>query len=512
VTHSIQRRLYNRKRRIERRLAPRNFCDQRTPVLTAGNVHYEMSDRILGLACGGIGAIHLLARHSGLIAAIDQGLNLLKVHLPYHESDHVLNIAYNILAGGVCIEDLELLRINEVYLNALGAQRIPDPTTAGDFCRRFNDPSVQKLMDIINDVRVNVWKRQPTDFFELAILDADGTLAPTCGQCKQGMGLSYDGQWGYHPLVISLANTREPLFLVNRSGNRPSHEGAEDYLDRSIVLCREAGFLRILLRGDTDFSQTTRLDGWDNDGVGFLFGFDAMRHLAAIADSLPKNAWRPLNRPARYEVKTEPRQRPEDVKEQLVVEHEYKNIRLKSEDVAEFDYQPTACKKGYRMVVVRKNLSIEKGEQVLFDDVRYFFYITNLPDKSAEQIVLLANDRCNQENLIAQLKSGVKAMKMPTQDLSSNWAYMVMASLAWTLKAWMGLSVPVSPGPHRERHEEQKRSILRMEFKQFVNGLVNVPCQIVRQAGKIIYRLLSWNPWQQVLVRVAQSLRRPMRC
>ena len=511
MTTSLHQQLYNRKRRINRRLAPRNFFDQGTPVFTAGNIHYDMSDRILAVACGGIGAIHLLARHSGLIEAINADLKLLKVHLPYHESDHVLNIAYNLLAGGTCIEDLELLRNNEVYLNALGATRIPDPTTAGDFCRRFTEADVQTLMDVINRVRVKLWKQQSAGFFELAIVDADGAIAPTQGECKQGMGLSYDGQWSYHALVMSLANTGEPLFLVNRSGNRPSHEGAGEYFDRSIILLRLAGFLRILLRGDTDFSQTKRLDGWDNDHVDFLFGFDATPNLKAIANGLPPDIWRPLNRPARYEVKTDPRQRPENVKERLVVEHEYKNIRLKSEDVAEFDYTPTACKKSYRMVVVRKNLSIEKGEKLLFDDVRYFFYITNVRDKSAEEIVLLATDRCNQENLNAQLKGGVKAMKMPAGDLTSNWAYMVMASLAWTLKAWMGLSVPVVPGPHRERHEEQKRSILRMEFRQFVNALVNVPCQIVRQAGKIIYRLLSWNPWQQVLVRVAVSLR-PLRC
>ena len=481
-------------------------------MFSASNIHYEVAERTRGLGCGGIGAMHLLARQSGLAKAIDNTLHLLKVHKPYHESDHVLNIAYNILAGGDCMEDIELRRNDEVYLDALGAQRIPDPTTAGDFCRRFSEADVLTLQNTINQVRLEVWKRQPEEFLKLAILDADGTIAPTNGQCKRGMDISYDGLWGYHPLLISLALTGEPLFLVNRSGNRPSYEQADEYFDRAIELCRQAGFAEVLLRGDTDFTQTTKLDGWDGDGVRFLFGIDAMPNLKALANDLPAQAWKRLERPARYEVKTEPRQRPENVKEKLVVEHEYKNIRLVSEDVAEIEYQPTACKKRYRLVMVRKNLSVEKGEAMLYDDIRYFFYLTNLPEQTPEQIVFLANDRCNQENLIEQLKNGVKAMDLPTGDLVSNWAYMVMASLAWTLKAWLGLCLPVKAGPHQARHEEQKQGLLKMEFKQFANGLMRLPCQIVRQGRKIIYRLLSWNPWQQVLLRAVEAMRTPLRC
>ena len=210
------KQLQQRRRRILKRLNNSPEPERAVPMMTASNIHYELSDRVQGLSAGGIGAMLLLARRTGLIGDIDDNLHLLKVHLPYHESDHVLNIAFNVLAGGQRLEHLELRRNDEVYLNALGADRIPDPTTAGDFCRRFCGVDVMTLMDAINKTRQRVWAEQPPEFFEEAILDADGTIVPSDAECKQGMDFAYDGQYGYHPLLISLANTAEPLFLFNR--------------------------------------------------------------------------------------------------------------------------------------------------------------------------------------------------------------------------------------------------------------------------------------------------------
>ena len=122
-----------------------------------------------------------------------------------------------------------------------------------------------------------------------------------------------------------------------------------------------------------------------------------------------------------------------------------------------------------------------------------------------------ANGRCNQENLIQQLKSGVRALSAPVDNLTSNWAYMVMGSLAWSLKAWAALLLP-EDGRWKDKHEEEKRRLLRMDFATFRHALIQVPAQIVRTGGRIVYRLLAWNPWQHVFFRLLDQLRLPMRC
>jgi hypothetical protein len=513
VRNIIADRMRSRQRRVLRRLDRFNFPeDMCQPMFTGSNIGYELADRSVGTAYGGIGVIHQLVQRLGLPCEINRRVSVFKIHLPYFESDHVLNLMYNTMSDGHCLEDLELRRQDEGFLNSLGADRIPDPTTAGDFCRRFTLDHIESLHDAFDAARQKVWSCQPQEFFEEACLDVDGILVPTTGECKEGMEYSYKGVWGYHALVVSLRNTGEVLRLVNRPGNRPSHDGAASQLDRAMAVCRAAGFRRIRMFGDTDFSQTQHLDGWHEQGVVFTFGLDVSPARWLNGENLEKSAWKPLIRPPRYVAQGAPRCRPERVKQKIVEDREFKDIRLVDEWVAEMEYRPGACCRKYRLIFVRRNVEVSEPKQgSLFADYRYFIYISNDWESTPTEIVFSANDRCNQENILAQLRA-LRALRAPLKTLLSNWAYMLITAQAWNLKAWLALSLPEPSGRWREKHAEQKETVLRMEFRTFLNSFIRIPCQIARAGRKIVHRLLAWNHWQVVFFRMAAEVRRPLRC
>lgn len=502
----IANQLARRKRRIVRRQERRLKRSTDTPVVSGGNIRYEISDKQRGISYGGIGIMMKLVQQIGLRESIDERLNLLRFHVPYHESDHVLNFALNALCDGRCLQDIELRRNDEVFLDAIGAERIPDPTTAGDFCRRFQPGHLDILHGVFDSARLKVWARQPSKFFRRATIDMDGTLVETNGEKKEGVDIAYDGTWGYHPLVCSLAETREVLRVINRSGNRPSHEGAAAQTDGLIRLLKRAGFMQIVLRGDTDFSQTKHLDRWAAAGAEFVFGYDEHKTLNIQAELLPESEWKRLQRPPAYRVATVPRRKHCNHKQKIVSERLFKELRLESEDIAEFKYRPVACQNSYRMIVVRKNLAVCVAQQRLFPETRYFFYISNMKG-TAEEIVFEANGRCNQENLIEQLHNGCRALRAGLNTLEANGACMLMTALAWNLKAWAALWLPETPGPHRERHAAEKQKMLGCEFRTFINNFMRLPCQIINTGRRLIYRLLSWNPHLPTFFRLAYALR-----
>jgi hypothetical protein len=496
VRKDTQKKIDKRKRKLQEKLKKRNWQDQPCPMLSGRNIHYDFDGRYSGISCGGIGIILQMVQSLGLTEEINSKLNLLKRHLPYHESDHILNIVFNILAGGTCLEDIELLRNNEPYLNALGAQIIPDPTTAGDFLRRFSQEDIILLMDIVNDIRKIIWLKQSQSFKKEAIINVDGFIVPTTGECKEGMDISYNGQWGYHPLVISLAGTREAIYIVNRPGNVPSHTDSALWIDKAIDLVSDV-FEIVYLRGDTDYYLTDNLDRWSERCI-FVFGVDARENLIRIADSISESQWELFEREEKYTITTEERERPVNVKDQVIKDRGFKKIQTETEYLAEFRYQPKKCNKTYRVIVLKKKIKITRGGVELSNVIRYFFYISNDEIRSASEILEFYRDRADHENDIAQLKNGTRALHAPSNNLTSNWAYMVIASLAWTLKAWYGLLMPNRP---------LGKTIVRMEFKRFVNTFINIPCLIIKTGRKICYRFIGYNDKIKSMLKFFEMLK-----
>lgn len=501
--------LRREKRNIKRRLGKSARRDA-GPVLGGDGVRFEVAERTRAVSAGGLGVARQLVSWLDLDTAINRDLSLLKRHVPYHESDHVLTVAYNLLAGGTCLEDVESMRMDSVVLDALSARRIPDPTTLGDFCRRFTEDDVVSLMDTINEARRKVWAQQPDEFFDEATIEADGTVVPVEGSCTEGIGMTYKGTIGYQPLLVSLAETEEPLFIVNRPGNVNSCLGATSWYDTAIQLCRTAGFRKITLRGDTAFSQTSELDRWTEDGVRCVLGFRASKEVIAKAEEAIGD-WEKMSRPAKYVVATEPRSKPFDHRAELVKENEYVNLRLRHEEIKEIRHKPTAAKNAYRVIVLRKNISKERGEHSLIDEIRYFAYITNDWSTPAEELVYQANKRCNQEKLIETLKNQVRAFRMPVGNLVSNWAYNVMASLAYSITRWLRLLLPEG-GRWADRRRSEKESALKLCYRSFLNQVMFIPTQIVMGARRVTFRLLSWKPKASLLLTLSRRLNSPLRC
>lgn len=511
---TIRREIAQRRQRIVKRLAESSAADRGQPMTQSDNLHYEFSRKVGGTGWGGMAAVHAFVRRIGLDARINQRLNIFKKRCPYYESDHVLNITYNAMCGARSLQEIELRRNDEHYLDSLGAERIPDPTTTGDFCRRMNSPSIDALQDAIDEVRLDVWNAQGKAFKKLATIDMDSTIVETDGECKGGMDISYKNIWGYHPLLFTLAETGEVLRLTNRGGNAQSGHNAFKDADKAIALCQTAGFERILLRGDTAFTQTDHLDRWDEDNVEFVFGIAKHPNLLAKIDEIAANQWKPVPRAPSYDPSTPDRARPDKVKRKIIEERGYKNRRLKKELYVEVPYKPYKCCKTYRLIILRKKQEVTEQGRLFEDDV-YFFYISNLPSPkyTGLDIIYESNKRCNQENVVAQLNAA-RALHAPVDELSSNWAYMVMAALSWTLKAWIALSIPEAPLEKARKAtkraaqnftteavkkiKEEKSRLLRMEHRTFVEQFIRIPAIIVRTGRKLIVRLTSINPCSDI--------------
>ncbi len=490
-----------RRKQVQKRL-DRKWQPERTqPVMEPANIRYEVSDRVSATDAGGLGLMRSVVQCLGGAELIDSRLALLKRHRPFHESDHVLSLVYSMMCGEATLEGLAARREDEAFLDALSARRIPHPTTSGDFLRRFDEASVLQLMSVLNECGARAWRQQDASARQLATIDVDGTIAGTTGECREQMAMAYEGTWGYHPLVVSLANSQETLAVVNRPGNHTSNFNAAHWMDHGIRWAREeAGFKEVLLRGDTAYALTTNFDRWTEDDVRFVFGIMAHKLFQTTADELPEESWTAFDRGK--DNKSE-RKHQTNVRRREVEDKGFKELVLEAEHLAEWEHKPYRARGSYRMIALRKTIKVVKGQARLEDETRYFFYITNLDadTATADDVVRLANGRCNQENLIEQLKNGVGATRLPSTSFYGNWAHMIIGALAWNLKIWLGLLL-------HDIDAQRAEAIIRMEYRTFINRIIRVPTQVLYQARRLVFRLLRVNKWTDFLINAPPSLRR----
>lgn len=428
---------------------------------------------------GGLALAVRLVSRLGLQKLIDDGLSLLRMHRPYCESDHVLTHAYNLFAGGTAIEDIADLQHSEPIRRILGAERIPDPTTAGDFLRRFDHGAIGDLDRAIDEGHKRAWakskgrKKRP-----LGVVDFDSTVRHVYGHQKEGADFTYKGGFGYHPLVISLAETSECLRLVNRSGNVTSADGAAMHLQELVPLLKTR-FKRVLVRGDSAFAQQAIFDVCDAAGMHFAMVSSKQRNFEELADAIPERHWKPFRANEDHPAPAgRRRQRGENQRRLRARARGKCDLKLEKQWVAEVAYTPARSDRAYRLVMRRQRIE-ESNQGELFELWRYRFVLTSLPRTvSTAEVVRQTYRRCDQEKVIEQLQNGVAAMKLPTGTLLANHAYLVCARLAQNMKAWLAmLALPAET--------------LRWEWKRFRRSFVYVAARVVISGRRRILKIAA---------------------
>ncbi len=459
------------------------------PWFRHDSVRVEVEARRTTTPYGGLALFHSLAGKLGLAEAINRELRIFKFHLPYTEADHILTQTYNLLCGGTCLEDIANLQNSEAIRRMLGAKTIPDPTTAGDFLRRFSEGHIRDLQRAIDQVRVKVWRKLPRPKRARATIDLDSHIREVYGDCKQGADFSYTGQWSYHPLLATLAETGEWLRVVNRPGNATSPQGAAEVLAECLRLTTPH-FDEVYWRGDSAFYVAELLNLSRRHGAHFVVVVGAMANLVREAEKLPERAWKPMKwRPDETPVAPEEqRAKRVDYRRRKVQERGYRNLEPDRQEVAEFDYRPSGCDATYRMVVRRVKIREAQGQKVIWEGYRYHFMITDERRWSAEEVVRFGYGRCDIENDIEQLENGLPAMRMPTGELRANWAFLMMGQIAWNLKAWAAaLVLPEETG--------------RWEWKRFRQAFIYIGAKVIHQARRVVAKISGAHRYAAEVLR-----------
>lgn len=466
--------------------------------------HVEVDERSEVTPYGGLAVATAFLRRFKVAERIDRHVKVFLIHLPYHESDHVLAQALNLYVGGTCIEDVANLQHSEAARRIIGACRIPDPTTAGDFLRRFHEKEHQLpgLRGAVDDVQAEVWRRlrrgRGRNDEAWSIVDVDGHVKPLYGVQKEGADF-YKSTWCYQPLIASLAGTGECLAIRNRPGNVRSSDGTAGVLDQVLPRVRERGG-RMLVRGDSDFDRSDVRAACDRAGAYFAFVGREFKDRPKLVEKIPESEWKPFRTRAhreRVERRKQPsyasRRKKPNRRRQRARARNFTEKQLVKQWITEVE-QIDADGKPYRLVIRRQLIEHREGQRLLFDEYRYRYIVTSLPASvSTQDAVDLTYERCDQENVIEQLGSGLAAWRMPVAEFDGNSAWLEIARLAWNLGKWIALlALPAE--------------VVRWEWKRFRQAFVHVAAQVIRRSRQIVLRFSAAHRWHQLLVAAHQQL------
>lgn len=467
--------------------------DTDVPVAGLPKLHVELDDRSQVTPYGGLALAVQLAFELKVPQIVDERVHVLKRHLPYHESDHVLAQALNLYAGGSCLEDMANLQQSEAVLRMLGACRLPDPTTGGDFLRRFDDEanpgSLGDLRAAVDKIQNRAWRKikkrrgRCKGREAWTRVDVDGHWEETTGVQKEA-DFDRKGRWGYLPLAVTLGGTQEVVALRNRIGIQRSSTGAAEILRGGLARVKAHLGKKVLTCADSDFDRADMRRVCEEEESHFAFVGREFKNRPGIAESIPERRWKPFRtRAARMNAERRklpgyrPRRKKENRRKAKAAERGWIELELKKQWVAEVPYTYGGSGKTYRLVIRRQLIEHKRGQLTLFTEYRYRYVITDLPRSwTAVDVIDATYQRCDQENVIEQLGSGIAAWRMPVAELAGNRAWLEIARLAWNLGKWVAqLALPAE--------------VVRWEWKRFRHAFVVVPAQVIRRAAQIWLRI-----------------------
>jgi hypothetical protein len=434
---------------------------------------------------GGLVLAQQFVRRFGVAKRLDDALMLFKRHAPYHESDHVLALAYTLYADGTCLEDQGALQGSEAVRRLVGACRIPDPTTAGDFLRRFKtSQEVEQLSGTIDEVEETVWSklarnvRRHRKKHEFALVDLDGHIKPLYGVQKEGADFSYDGRWSYQPLVVSLGGSGECLKVVNQPGSARPSDAAAKAVKEVLPMVRRH-FRNAIVRGDTDFDRSDVYNEAIDAGAYFAIGGRLYPNRAALVEAISEASWKPFIPGADRKARSEPsrHERTANYRQKKAEDRRFRTLRTVKQWVSEIAYQPAGLAGACRMIVRRILIEERDGQGALFEHFRYRLVLTNLPRSyTAGQVVDITYQRCDQENVIEQFGAGIAGWRMPVAEFMGNSAWLQIARLAWNLGKWIAqIALP--------------SEVVRWEWKRFRRHFVYIAAKVLKKGRRLVVRL-----------------------
>jgi hypothetical protein len=448
-------------------------------------LHLESDPRGEMTHYGGLVLAQQFVRRFRIAQRLDGALRLFKRHAPYHESDHVLALAYTLYADGTCLEDQAVLQGSEAVRRLVGACRIPDPTTAGDFLRRFRTAQdIEQLCGVTDEVEEALWSklsrkvRRRRKKHEFALVDLDGHIKPLYGVQKEGADFSYDGRWSYQPLVVSLGGSGECLKVVNQPGSARSSDAAAKALKEVLPRVRRH-FRNAIVRGDSDFDRSDVFNAVLEAKAYFAIGGRLYPNRAALVEAIAEKSWEPFVPRADRKEQSGPARRGRAVnyRQKKAEDRGYRTLSTVKQWVSEIAYQPAGLGTACRMIVRRILIEETDGQGVLFRHFRYRLVLSNLPRSySPRQLIDLTYQRCDQENVIEQLGQGIAGWRMPVAEFMGNSAWLEIARLAWNLGKWIAqLALP--------------SEVVHWEWKRFRRHFVYIAAKVLKTGRRLMVRL-----------------------